>query len=236
MHGNAFNWISIIPGIGHLPNHVVMTVIIALVLVVTTFVARVQLSKAMSTTDGGVIPEARLSYRNFFEIIAENLYKLTEMVIGHHDAPRFFPIIGTLFVFIFTSNLLGLIPGLLPPTDNLNTTLALGGFVFLYYNFIGIKTHGWRYIKQFMGPVWWLAPFMFLIELVSHLVRPFSLALRLRGNIAGDHMVLSIFNSLSPYVIPTIFYGLGAFVSFIQAFVFCLLTMVYISLSTSHDH
>ena len=92
------------------------------------------------------------------------------------------------------------------------------------------------YLKHFLGPVIWLAPLLFVIELASHLSRPFSLGMRLRGNIYGDHMVLSVFNDIAPWLVPTIFYGLGTFVSFIQAFVFCLMTMVYISLSTAHDH
>jgi F-type H+-transporting ATPase subunit a len=145
-------------------------------------------------------------------------------------------VIGTLFVFIFASNLLGLIPVFQPATDNMNTTLALGLFVFLYYNYAGFKAHGAAYLKHFLGPVLWLAPLMLVIELASHLFRPLSLALRLRGNILGDHIVLGVFSGLVPYLLPVIFYGLGVFVAFMQAFVFCLMTMVYISLSTSHDH
>jgi len=206
------------------------------ILIVTTFVARSQLMRVMKTTEGGLVPDSTLTYRNFFEIIAESLYKLTESVIGHRDAPTFFPIIGTLFVFIFVSNIIGLIPGLLPPTDNLNTTLALGAFVFLYYNYAGLRAHGIGYLKHFLGPMLALAPLMLIIELASHLFRPLSLALRLRGNIMGDHVVLGVFSSLVPYLLPVIFYGLGVFVAFVQAFVFCLMTMVYISLSTSHDH
>jgi F-type H+-transporting ATPase subunit a len=213
-----------------------MTILVAVGLVGTMFVARTQIMKAMRGVDGGLVPESKLTYRNFFEIIAENLYKLTESVIGHHDAPIYYPMIGTLFVFIMVSNLVGLIPGFLPPTDNLNTTLALGFFVFVYYNYAGFKAHGVGYLKHFLGPMLWLAPLMLIIEIASHIFRPLSLALRLRGNIMGDHIVLGVFSSLVPYLLPVIFYGLGVFVAFIQAFVFCLMTMVYISLSTSHDH
>jgi F-type H+-transporting ATPase subunit a len=190
----------------------------------------------MKGSEGGIVPEPKLTYRNFFEIVAESLYRLTESIIGRHDAPTYFPLIGTLFVFIFTSNIFGLIPGFLPPTDNLNTTLALGVFVFLYYNFAGVKAHGLAYLKHFMGPMLILAPLIFLIELISHLIRPFSLALRLRGNIMGDHIVLGVFSDLVPLLLPVVFYGLGLFVAFIQAFVFCLMTMVYISMSIAHDH
>jgi F-type H+-transporting ATPase subunit a len=233
---HGFNWINLIPGLNQLPNHVATALVVAALLVVTTFIARGQLARAMRLEGGALVPESTLTYRNFFELIAESLYKMTASVIGHHDAPIYFPVIGTLFIFIFTCNLLGLIPGFLPPTDNLNTTLALGLFVFLYYNYVGLRTNGIGYVKHFFGPVAWLAPLMFFIELASHIFRPVSLAFRLRGNIMGDHAVLGVFSSLVPYFVPVIFYGLGLFVSFIQAFVFCLMTMVYISLSSAHDH
>lgn len=238
MHGeHGFNFVENIPVIGHLfPNHLIMSVIIAAILVVLTLIARAQLNRSRKAADAGLIPDSRLTFKNFFEIIAENLYSMTESVMGHHDAKKYFPVIGTLFVFIFTSNIVGLIPGFLPPTDNLNVTLALGIVVFLYFNYLGFKEHGIGYLKHFVGPVWWLFFLMIPIEIISTLIRPVSLALRLRGNISGDHMVLAIFSEKTPVLVPAIFYGLGVFVSFVQAFVFCLLTMVYISLSTAHDH
>lgn len=235
MHESApFTWLSLF-GVQEATEHVVMAVLVGAVLVLTTVIAAAQVKRAL-TSESGLIPDEKLTYKNFFEIIAEQLYKLTESVIGHHDAPLFFPVIGSMFVFIFTSNLIGLVPGFVPPTENMNTTLALGVFVFIYYNIIGFKVHGMGYLKHFLGPIWWLAPLMFVIELASHLFRPLSLSLRLRGNIMGDHVVLHLFSSLVPYLLPVIFYGMGVFVAFIQAFVFCLMTMVYISLSTAHDH
>ncbi len=237
MHeSHGFNWLNYVPVLNEYPNHVAMALIVSVLLVVLTAIARTQLKSAMASPDRALVPEHKLTFRNFFEIIAENLYKLTESILGHHDAPTYFPIIGTLFIFIFVSNLVGLIPGLLPPTDNLNTTLALGVFVFIYYNIAGLRANGVAYLKHFLGPIIWLAPLMLIIEIASHVFRPLSLALRLRGNIMGDHVVLGVFSSLVPYLLPVIFYGLGVFVAFIQAFVFCLMTMVYISLSTAHDH
>ena len=233
---HGFNILSYIPFFRDIPVHIGMTILVGLILLVTTFVAKRQLVQVMRTPEGGLVPESKLTYRNFFEIIAESMYKLTEMVIGHHDAPIYFPVIGTLFLFILTSNLVGLIPGFGATTADLNTTLALGLFVFLYYNYAGIRAHGLSYFKHFLGPLLWLAPLMFVIEVASHIFRPISLALRLRGNIMGDHIVLGVFSGLVPYFLPVVFYGLGVFVSFVQAFVFCLMTMVYISLSTSHDH
>lgn len=237
MHdSHGFNWLHALPIIGHWPNHVAMAVLISAMLVGLMAVARMRLGAAMRGPDGGLVPDQTWTFKNFFEILAEGLYGLTESVIGHHDAPRFFPIVGTLFIFVFACNLAGMIPGFLPPTDNLNTTLALGAFVFVYYNYSGIRANGLiAHLKHFMGPVWWLAPLMLVIELVSHAFRPISLALRLRGNIVGDHIVLGVFSGLVPYILPVIFMGLGLFVAFIQAFVFCLMTMVYISLSTAHE-
>jgi F-type H+-transporting ATPase subunit a len=232
--GHGFNWLGMVPGLENAPNHVPMAILISLILIITTAVARLQLNRAMRS-DAAMVPEPRMTFRNFFEIVAEGLFGLCESVLGHEEAKIYFPVIGSLFVFIFTSNLVGLIPGFLPPTDNLNTTLSLGLFVFLYYNFVGVRAHGLAYFKHFFGPVVWLAPLMVIIEFASHLFRPISLALRLRGNIMGDHVVLSVFSGLVPYLLPVVFYGIGMFVAFIQAFVFCLMTMVYISLSTAHD-
>jgi F-type H+-transporting ATPase subunit a len=233
---HGFNLLAYLPIFKDLPNHVGMTILVSVLLCVTTFVARAQLIRVMKGPDGGLIPEGKLTYRNFFEVIAESLYQLTSSVIGEHEAPHYLPVIGTLFIFIFTSNLVGLIPVFQPSTDNFNTTLALGAFVFLYYNYAGFKAHGAAYLKHFLGPVIWLAPLLLVIEVASHIFRPLSLALRLRGNIMGDHIVLGVFSELVPLLLPVVFYGLGVFVAFIQAFVFCLMTMVYISLSTSHDH
>jgi F-type H+-transporting ATPase subunit a len=235
MHEPAFNWLQLV-GIEEGSNAVVMSLVVAVVLIATTFVARTQLLGEMKKAGGALVPHETLTFRNFFEIIAESLFKLTENVIGEHDAPVYFPLIGTLFVYIFACNIIGLIPGLLPPTENLNTTFALGGFVFVYYNYAGFRAHGIGYLKHFLGPILWLSPLMLVIELASHIFRPLSLGLRLRGNIMGDHVVLGVFSGLVPYLLPVIYYGLGVFVAFIQAFVFCLMTMVYISLSTAHDH
>jgi len=238
MHGeHSFSWLALIPGLEHAPTHVVHSIFITLLLLVTMTIARMSLSSATRAGDGVLIPASTMTYRNFFEIIAERLYVLVESVMGQHDAKIYYPFIGTLFVYIFTANFISLIPGFSPPTDNLNTTLALGAFVFIYYNIIGIKVNGFvNHLKHFMGPVIGLAPLIFVIEVISHLIRPFSLALRLKWNIAGDHIVLGAFEGISQYVLPVPFLALGSFVAFIQAFVFCLMTMVYISMSTAHDH
>lgn len=238
---HGFNWLSLLPFMSEHDNvhhygHVFMGVAVAALILIASLIARIQLGAAQAREDEGLIPDEKLTFRNFFEIIAEKLYGLAVNVMGKHGAEKYFPIVGALFLFIFVSNLVGLIPGLLPPTDNLNTTFALGLFVFLYYNYVGLRENGLGYLKHFAGPILWLAPLMLIVEIASHVFRPISLGLRLRGNIMGDHVVLGIFNDLLPYAVPAIFYGVGLFVALVQAFVFCLMTMVYISLSASHDH
>ncbi len=232
---HGFSFYHLLPN-GEENAHVYGAVAVSAVVLLTSGLAARKLAAARKGSDQGLVPDAKVTLRNFFEIVAESLYRLVENTMGSHDAKKFYPFIGAIFMFIFVSNLSGLLPGVLPPTNNMNTTLALGTVVFIYYNYLGIKEHGWGYLKHFLGPVWWLAPLMLVIELVSHFVRPVSLALRLRGNIEGDHMVLASFSQLVPFGVPIPFYALGIFVSFIQAFVFSLLTMVYISLANAHDH
>jgi F-type H+-transporting ATPase subunit a len=232
----AFLFLNYVPFLKDLPHHVAMSLVLVLILSLTTFLAAMKLRRSFTRSSAVLVPASRLSYFNFFEILAESLYKITHLVVPADRVALYYPVVGSLFVFVLSANLAGLIPGFLPPTENMNTTFALGVFVFLYYNYAGFKAHGLGYLKHFLGPVLWLAPLMLVIELISHLFRPLSLALRLRGNIFGDHIVLGIFTDLVPYVVPVLFYGLGVFVAVLQAFVFCLMTMVYLSLSTSHDH
>ena len=235
---HGFTWLSLIFNNEELHHygHVYMTIAVMLVILLGAIVARAQLMKAEKREDGGLIPDSKLTFRNSFEIIAEKLHALAETVMGKENTKLYFPIVGVLFVYIFASNLIGIVPGFIPPTDNLNTTFALGIFVFITYNIIGIRNSGMAYFKHFLGPVLWLSPLILVVEVASHVFRPISLGFRLRGNIMGDHMVLGIFNEITPYVIPIVFYALGLFVSLVQAFVFCLMTMVYISLSSATDH
>ena len=218
----------------HIQEHVITFILIASVVIVFGLFYRLK-SKTVSNI---LVPDKGISFRNIVEALGEFVYNLCRSTMGEKEAKKYFPVIAMIFIFVFFSNLIGLIPGFLPPTDNINTTLALGIFVFIYYNYQGIKEQGLvGHIKHFMGPVWYMAFLIFPIELISHAVRPISLALRLRGNMFGDHLVLSIFSDLLPYIVPIVFLALGLFVCFIQAFVFSLLTMVYISLATAHhDH
>ena len=233
--GHGFTFLGGLAHRFHLGEHVVTFATVGLIIMVLGFVYRSKTAHVGT----GILPDKGFTFRNMIEAFGEFVYGLCKSTMGNEaEARRFFPVIIFLFLFIFLSNFIGLIPGFLPPTDNLNTTLALGAFVFLYYNYQGIKAQGLvGHIKHFMGPVWYLAILIFPIEVISHAVRPISLGLRLRGNMFGDHLVLGIFSDLVPYVVPIVFMVLGLFVCFIQAFVFCLLTMVYISLATAHhDH
>jgi len=182
-----------------------------------------------------VVPSAKISIRNFIEMIMDFVYGLTKEHCGA-GYRNFLPLMGGLFVFILVSNLSGLIPGLPPTTETFNTNLAMGLIAFLCYNYAGIKEHGPAYIKQFTGPFLALAPLFLVIELVSHSVRPLSLAFRLLANIFCDHLLLGVFSGLAPLFIPTLFLFFGLLVAVIQSFVFTLLTGIYVNMAVSHDH
>jgi F-type H+-transporting ATPase subunit a len=169
------------------------------------------------------------------EIFVGGIDSLVAGVLGDRGR-AYVPMFGTFFIFIFVCNLMGLVPGFSPATADFNVTFALGVASFLGFTIIGIRNQGLGpYLKHFAGPIWWLAPLLFPIELIGNLVRPVSLGMRLFGNMTGDHLVLEIFTDLTKVVIPVIFYFLGAFVSLIQAFVFTLLSAVYVSLALGHD-
>lgn len=181
------------------------------------------------------IPEGVFNIKAFFEIFVEQLAGLSDSIVGKEGRPML-PLFCFFFLFIWIQNLLGLVPGFLPPTQNLNSTFALGVLSFLAYNFYGFKEHGFSYLKQFLGPVMLLAPLFIFIEILSHVFRSVSLGFRLFGNMMGDHIVIDIFLQMVPFFIPIIFYFLGLFVCTLQAFVFTILSMVYVSLAISHDH
>ena len=188
-----------------------------------------------------IVPEAKLSIRTFFELMVEGVLGMMRDIIGP-NADRFLPLIGTLAVFIFISNCLALVPGMQPPTANLNTTLALAIPVFLATHVFGLKEHGIGYLKHFLGPIikWYALPLMIImviIEIISHLARPLSLSLRLLGNIFGDHTVFAVFMGLVsiPLIYPIPIVALGLIVCIVQTLVFCLLSMVYIGLAVAHE-
>lgn len=213
-------------------HHIISAATVGLFLIAVALIA----NRKLARTEQCLIPGDKPTPSTLFELIVESLLNLMEGVLGD-KAQKFFPLIGALFIYIFTCNLIGLIPGLAPPTENINTNAACAIVVFLYYNYMGIREQGLvHYLKHFMGPVIWLGPLMLVIELISHAVRPVSLSIRLFGNMTGDHMVLGVFSQLTPIVVPIIFMFLGLFISFIQAFVFSLLSIVYIGLATEKSH
>ena len=173
--------------------------------------------------------------QNFMEIIVGGIENMVVETMGEHGRP-FFPLVATLALFILVSNLIGLVPGFFPPTANINTTAACAVIVFLMTHIVGIKHHGVGYIKHFLGPIAWLAPIMFFIEIIGHLSRPISLTLRLFGNMNGHELVLMIFFGLVPFLVPLPMMLMGVLVSFIQSFVFMLLAMIYIQGSLEHAH
>lgn len=231
-----FNWMELIPGIGtfHNPDnkvHVATLVLVVVLLIALSLLGRMALGKG----EQAVAPDGRLSLKGFFEVFTEFIAGLSDSIIGEHGR-KYVPMFAGIFFFIFFNNLVGMIPGMTPATDNLNTTLAVGLVVFVIYNYYGFKENGMGYLKHFAGPVLVLAPLMFCIEIISHLVRPVSLALRLKVNMEGDHLILGVFTGLLPYVVPSVFYLLGLLVCFLQAFIFTLLTIIYISMAIAHDH
>jgi F-type H+-transporting ATPase subunit a len=186
-------------------------------------------------SDGGLVPPPKFGLRNLFETLADTIFNLMASVMGEKEARRYVPIIGTLFFFILFSNLLALIPGFLPPTDTLKTNLALSALVFLLTHVFGVREHGLKYFKHFLGPWLPLAPLMLPIELISHIARPVSLAMRLLGNIAADHAVVLAFFAIIPFLVPVPFLLMGVFVSVVQAIVFALLSTVYIGQAVAHE-
>jgi len=185
--------------------------------------------------DRGVVPPRTMNLRNFFEYLAESIYGAVESALGEHNAPRFFPLIGALWLFILFSNLIGLIPGFVSPNDTLKTNVGLAVMVFVLTHYYGVKEHGLAYFKHFLGPSIALAPLIFPFELISHLARPLSLSVRLLGNMMADHKVVMSFFTLVPILVPLPFMLLGLLVCLIQALVFCTLTMVYISMAIEHE-
>jgi F-type H+-transporting ATPase subunit a len=239
----GFTWIGNILHKYHLPlpEHVATFLVICTGLILTGLVYR----RKVATAENAIIPDRGFSLRNVVEAYGSFIYSQCRSVLGEDQAPKYFTFVATIFLVIFTSNCIGLIPGFLPPTENLSLTLALGAFSFIYYNIKGCKEVGTiNYLKHFAGPLWYMAVLIFPIEILSNFIRPVSLALRLRGNMMGDHLVLGTFLNLEIAGFPIAaiggaipFYLLGLLVCFIQAYVFIMLSMVYISLATAHhDH
>jgi F-type H+-transporting ATPase subunit a len=229
--------VGLISGRPVLFQHVAAALLVGLILLLVGSRARTQLNAAEG---GGVVPEAGISVRNIIEMFLEAVYGQMKSIIGP-EASRYFPVIATLALYILICNLMGLIPGFLPPTDNWNTTFACAFFVFIYYNYHGLRVNGIHHIAHMANPVgetwgWFLAPLMFPIEIVSHIARPFSLGVRLATNMIGDHAVLGAFIGLVPILVPIPFLALGLLVCCVQTMVFVLLSIIYIALAVEEAH
>lgn len=212
------------PGVW-LPDHVLMALLVALIVGVLLWAARRHFSLEHPSTGQQVL-----------ELLLTGLRNMAEDVIGHGQGRQFVPFITALAFFIFISNFFGLIFFLQPPTANTSTTFALSLTAFLFYNIAGLRRHGpVGYAKQFMGPVWWLFPLMVPIEIISHLARVLSLALRLFGNIFGEHSATAMFLGILPFFVPAMM-GLGIMGAIIQTFIFIMLTAVYVSGAVAEEH
>lgn len=168
--------------------------------------------------------------QNVMEVYLEGVINMGAGVFGEERARRYLPLIATIGLVVFTSNMIGIIPGFESPTSNINMTLALALIVFIYYNFEGIRHQGFvHYFGHFMGPVKVLAPLMFPIEIISHVSRIISLSFRLMGNVKGDDMFLMVLLMLAPWVLPLPAFFLLFFFGLLQTFIFMILTYVYLA-------
>lgn len=175
--------------------------------------------------------------QSVIELVMEAFLKMADENMGHKGR-KYFPLIMTLTVFIFVSNAVGMIPGLVPPTANLNTTLGLALVVFFSTHIIGFKEHGIKYIKHFIGPVWYMVPLIFPLEIIGHLARPLSLSLRLFGNMMGHENIVMVMLILMPIAYPLLAIStlMGVLVIFLQTFIFALLSMLYIGGALEEAH
>jgi F-type H+-transporting ATPase subunit a len=248
---HPFTWYAVLPeALQHLiGDHTFFAVVAAVLVILIALKARAALSRAQDP----LIPAAELGSRNIAELLVQLVVSQSDAIIGKRGR-KYVPFFGTFFFFILVSNLMGLLPGFAPPTGNLNTTLGLALVSFIGYNVIGVREQGMSYLKHFVGPMTSLpaksvlgklalvpvllisAVFFFILEAFSHGFRPVSLSLRLFGNMMGDHQVIEAFINLTKLVVPVAFYAMGTLVSVIQAFVFTLLSMIYVALAISHGH
>ena len=228
----------------HIPWVFQATVLAVLVLFAAGLVMRRQLVAA----GGGQLPDEGVTLRNVIEVIVEGLANMARDLMGD-EWRRYFPLVVTIFAFILVSNLMGLIPGVGGATSDVNTTTAWAIISFVIYNYVGIRKHGGWYVNQFLGPSFFeltiggrkihvraLGWFFFPLEVILHLARILTLSVRLLGNMFADHTVVAVWLGLVPLVIPAIFMALGALVAVLQAFVFSLLTMIYIGLALEEPH
>lgn len=210
-------------GYSIIPKHILYAWVVMLILIVVGWLATRRLS---------LIPKGA---QNVLESAIGGIEDFVVVNMGEAGR-KVFPVLGTLFIFILVCNLIGLIPGCDAPTANINTNAAMAVFVFLYYNYWGFRLHGLGYIKHFTGPFWWLAPLMLPIEVISHFARPLSLTLRLFGNIRGEEIVIALLFILAPIVSTIPIYLLFTLMKTMQAFIFFMLSMMYLKGAFEEAH
>ena len=204
--------------------------------------------RRLAAAGGGIVPDEGVSVRNVIEVIVEMLVGQARSIMGD-EYRSYFPVVASIFLFILVSNLMGLVPGVGGATTDVNTALAWAIISFVVYNLVGIRTHGWRYVYQFMGPALMereiggrhyhirvLAPFFLPLELMLHFARILTLTVRLLANMFSDHKVVAVWSTIVPIAVPAVFMGLGFIVAVLQAFVFSLLTMIYIGMALEEPH
>jgi F-type H+-transporting ATPase subunit a len=186
--------------------------------------------------EAAVVPDESLTLRTFMEAFVGYFYDMAKGVMDAERAKRYFPVIGASALFVFCSNVLALVPGMPVPTSSLSITLGCSLVVFVLFNIYGIMTQGvWNYVKHLAGPVWFMAPLLFVIELISLFVRPITLAMRLMINMSVDHLILTIALGMVPLLLPLPVMLLGVIVILVQTLVFTLLTSIYIGLATEQE-
>jgi F-type H+-transporting ATPase subunit a len=214
-------------GLGHFAHqypHVVYSWVLMAILII---------SGALAAKGVKMIPSGG---QNFFEVVISGIENFMVDTIGE-EGRWLFPLAASVFLYVFIGNLIGIVPGFFPPTANLNTTASCALTVVIFTHVIGVKYHGVKYIKHFMGPVWWMSPLIFIIELIGHAARILSLSFRLFGNMMGHEIVLAIlFGLAGAFFAPLPIMALGIFVSFVQGFVFFLLSIIYFSGAMEHAH
>jgi len=207
------------------------SIFIALVLLLGATYVRSRLAKV----DEAVVPDESLTLRTFVEVFLDYFYNLAKDVMDAKRAKKYFPLIATSACFVYIANVMALLPGFPIATTSLSITLGTALVVFILFNLWGLKENGFGYIKHLAGPVWYLAPLVFPIELISLFVRPITLALRLMLNMSVDHLLLSIFMGFLTVLVPLPVMILGCIVVLVQTLVFTLLTCIYIGLATEHE-
>ncbi|MBU1238504.1 F0F1 ATP synthase subunit A [Myxococcota bacterium] len=193
--------------------------------------------RRQSLRDDALVPPSNVTFFSLFDLFFSAIYDMVLSVMESKEhARKIFPLASGLFLIILLANLVGIIPGMDPPTAHLQFNLVLALLVFIFTHYLGIREHGLGYIKQFTGEFLVLAPLMIILETISHIARPLSLTIRLLGNMFADHKVVAIFTFMIPLVIPLPFLFLGVLVSLVQAFVFTLLAVVYFSMALAAEH